>query len=201
MSQVPIRAVIFDLGNVLVFHDNALLFRAMAAMSDANADALARSFDGALWEGINRGELQGDAIRDAVCARLGRPLSSEEFFSLWNCHFRLNNEVFPHVESLVGRVKLLLLSNTNDLHARYLLPRLPLLRKFDHVLLSHELGLIKPQPQFFHEALRRAQTLPQETAFFDDLPEFVEAARALGIRAQRFDRTEDFPEQLRSLGL
>ena len=50
-------------------------------------------------------------------------VSYDEFFELWNCHFTVNHGILPHVEALLGRVKVLLLSNTNELHARFLRQR------------------------------------------------------------------------------
>ena len=90
--------------------------------------------------------------------------------------------MLPLVESLFGRVKVLLLSNTNVHPHRLVRPLLPLLERFDSLVLSYELGLAKPDPAIFAEALRRAGTAAARTAFFDDVEAYVEAARALGIR-------------------
>ncbi len=199
MTQV--RAVIFDLGNVLVFHDNALLFRKLGERAGLSLDEVAGRFESGLWDAINRGEFGADRLAAEVGTRLGVKLGDDEFFALWNCHFQINQAVLPSIEALVGRVKLLLLSNTNALHARYLLPQLPLLQRFDALLLSHELGFAKPDPRIFARALAEAGTAPEETAFFDDLPEYVAAARGQGIRAQLFASTGDFPAQLAALGL
>jgi putative hydrolase of the HAD superfamily len=109
--------------------------------------------------------------------------------------------VLPRVEGLVGRVTLVLLSNTNALHVAWLRPRLPLLERFNHVLMSCEVGRVKPEPAFFQLALQRAGCAPHEAAFFDDLPEFVEAASALGLRGHLFTDAPTFDAQLKALGL
>jgi putative hydrolase of the HAD superfamily len=124
-----------------------------------------------------------------------------EFAPLWSSHFTVHEAVLPRVESLVGRVKLVLLSNTNALHVAWLRPRLPLLQRFDAVLMSCEVGMVKPDPAFFQLALQRAGCAPGEAAFFDDLPEFVEAANALGIQGRLFTDAPTFDAQLRALGL
>ena len=196
-----VRAVIFDLGNVLAFHDNALLFRRFGERAGLSEAQVRSRWGPALWDRVNRGALGGGALQEELCRRLNLRIEEDEFFALWSCHFTFNDALLPHVEALVGKVRLLLLSNTNHLHARYLLPRLPVLARFDALLLSHELGLIKPEQEIFEEALRRAGTAPAEAAFFDDSPEFVAAARALGIRAAVFAQTRDFPAQLEELGL
>ena len=42
---------------------------------------------------------------------------------------------------------------------------------------------------------------PGEAAFFDDLPEYVEAASALGLHGRLFTTAEAFDAQLEALGL
>lgn len=52
---------------------------------------------------------------------------------------------------------------------------------FDDVVDSHEVGLRKPSPAIYELAMRRLGSLPEETAFLDDMPANVEAAVRLGI--------------------
>lgn len=196
-----IQAVVFDLGNVLALHDNELLLRRMATLASMEPKALLERLDGPLWQRIHRGELPGDQLRVELCRRMGVELSFDDFFELWNCHFTINEPLLPLVEALVGKVKLLLLSNTNELHARFLLPKLPLLRRFDHLLLSHELGAAKPEEAIYRAALDRAGTAPEATAFFDDMPEYVHAACRLGIHGRLFRHARELPAQLKALGI
>jgi glucose-1-phosphatase len=109
--------------------------------------------------------------------------------------------VLPLVEALIGRVKLLLLSNTEAFHFEHLRPRLPILSRFHSLVVSHEIGLAKPDAAIFREALRRAGTRPEATAYFDDLPRYVEASRALGIEGRVFTDAAAFLSDLQELGL
>lgn len=197
----PPRAVILDLGNVLVFHDNALLFRRLGARAGLPMGEAEQRISGAGWTAANRGLLGAEGIRRDVCGALGVDIPAEEFNTLWNSHFTVHEAVLPRVEALVGRVRLVLLSNTNVLHVAYLKQRLPLLGRFDSLVLSCEVGLVKPERAIYQEALKRAGCAPQEAAFFDDLPEFVEAANALGLRGRLFTTAEAFDAQLKELGL
>jgi putative hydrolase of the HAD superfamily len=199
--MLPPRAIILDLGNVLVFHDNALLFLRLGQRAGLPPQEVAQRLTGAGWTAANRGLLDAEGIRRDVCGALGMELPMEEFAPLWSSHFTVHTAVLPRVEALVGRVKLLLLSNTNALHVAYLRPQLPLLQRFDAVLMSCEVGHVKPEPAFYQLALERAGCAPHEAAFFDDLPEFVEAANALGIRGHVFTDAPTFDAQLKALGL
>jgi putative hydrolase of the HAD superfamily len=196
-----VKAVLLDLGNVLAFHDNALLFTRLGARAGLTGPQVAQRLTGAGWTAANRGHLDAEGIRQDVCRALGVDLPMAEFAPLWSSHFTLHHQVLPRVEGLVGRVRLGLVSNTNALHAAYLRPLLPLLQRFDAVVMSCEVGHVKPEPEIFQRALERTGCAPDEAAFFDDLAEFVEAANALGLHGRLFTTAEAFDAQLEALGL
>jgi putative hydrolase of the HAD superfamily len=93
------------------------------------------------------------------------------------------------------------LSNTNVSHLDWLLPRMPILGGFDHLVFSCDLGLIKPEPAIYQAALERAGVAPEEAAFFDDVATYAEAATRVGIHGRVFRSAEDFPAQLGALGI
>lgn len=195
-----IKAVFLDLGNVLVFHDDALLLQRLAARAGSTPRAVQRALQ-PVWDPCHRGWLAGDHLRTTISQAIGAELTAHEFWELWNCHFRIHDEVLPLVQSLIGRVKLFLLSNTNAAHLDFVRPQLPVLERFDGLLLSYELGLAKPEPAIFHEALRRAAVTPDQAAYFDDVAPYVEAARALGIHGRVFTDARQFGADLEALDL
>lgn len=195
-----VDAVVLDLGNVLVFHDDQRLFARLSELGGVGADAIRGALAG-VWDPCNRGRLAGDDLRRAVCGPAGLDLDAATFREVWSCHFRFHHEVFPLVESLFGRVKVLLLSNTNATHLEWIRPQLPLLERFDDLVLSYQVGLAKPEPAIFHEAVRRAGTTPDRTAFFDDVEAYARAATAAGLRGHVFTDAPTFARQLKELGL
>ncbi|WP_163784872.1 HAD family hydrolase [Myxococcus vastator] len=199
MAQV--KAVLLDLGNVLVFHDNTLLFSRLGARAGLEAAEVARRLTGAGWTDANRGVLGAEGIRQDVCRALDVDLPMAEFAPLWSSHFTLHDAVLPRVESLLGRVRVGLVSNTNALHIAYLRPLLPVLQRFDSVVMSCEVGHVKPEPDIFRLALAGVGCAPEEAVFFDDLPEFVQAAEAVGLQGRLFTTADAFDAQLKALGL
>ena len=89
MSPPP-RAVILDLGNVLVFHDNGLLFRRLGARAGLSQAETEQRLAGAGWTAANRGLLGAEGIRRDVCDALGMDLPAEEFNTLWSSHFTVH---------------------------------------------------------------------------------------------------------------
>lgn len=200
-TSLTLDAVLLDLGNVLVLHDNALLFRRFGEAAGLGEEEVLHRLDGAFWDGVNRGTLAGAGLRQALRARLGLTMSDADLDALFCSHFTVNEPMLPLVEALVGRVRLVLVSNTTAVHFDYLRDKLPVLSRFDALVLSHEVGLAKPDAAIFELALARAGVAPRRAAFFDDLPAYVEAASALGIHGRLFTDAGAFRRDLEALGL
>jgi glucose-1-phosphatase len=197
-----IEVVFLDLGNVLAFHDDGVLFRRLSEYGGAPPEVIRERLL-ALWDPCNRGTLAGDQLRRAISQASGATtmMDAQTFFEVWTCYFRIHQEVLPMVEALLGRAKVALISNTNEMQWRFLRPQLPLLERFSALVLSYELGLAKPDSEIFRTALRRVDRQPESCAFFDDVPAFVDAAAALGIKGQVFTTAANFRVQLARLGL
>lgn len=192
-------AVILDLGNVLVFHDNALLFRNMAAAFGTTPDAMAATIEKDVWERANTGRLPGDSLREELQRSLGGSVTPEDFVAVWNSHFTLHTAMIDRVAQLVGTVKLALLSNTHDLHFEPLRKQLPVLAQFDTVVLSYEEGLMKPSPQLYLRALERLNVKPERAAFFDDVQKYADGAKAVGIHGKLYTDVPQFDRDLLAL--
>jgi len=198
-----IEVVFLDLGNVLVFHDDDVLFRRLSQYGGDPLDVIRERLL-ALWDPLNRGVLADEQLRRAISQASGATtvMDAETFFQVWTCYFRIHQEILPIVETLLSRTRVALISNTNEIQWQFLRPQLPLLERFCDRVLSYELGMAKPDPEIFWAALRRVGSPPPEAcAFFDDVPSFVEAARTLGIQAEVFTDAANFRVQLAWLGV
>lgn len=201
MVTPRIDAVLLDLGNVLVFHDNALLVQRLAERAKTVPETLGQALDGPMAELINRGTLGPEQLRQEVCRILGVDIPMLEFKDLWSSHFTLNEAVFPVVEALAARAKLVLVSNTNALHWEWLRPHVPLLECFSAYILSHQVRSVKPDKAIFDAALARARCRPENAAFFDDLQPYVDSASGMGIHGRLFVDVPKFEADLQALGL
>ena len=52
---------------------------------------------------------------------------------------------------------------------------------FDEMIISAEVGLMKPDPRIYHLALEKLGVQPEESVFLDDVLVNVEAARSVGM--------------------
>ena len=87
------------------------------------------------------------------------------------------------LSQLQQRYHLSLLSNTNSAHYERLRDRYDFYAPFEQVFLSHEIGVMKPDPAIFHHVLAKLKVAPEQAAFFDDGARNVAAAKEVGIHA------------------
>lgn len=184
-----IRSIILDLGNTIVPFDFQRAYERMTALSGLDREeirARIRSTD--LVTRFESGQVETNDFIRRLTSLLGISVGIDDFFDIWGSIFE-RQTLIPDslLESLKSNgYRLVLLSNTNDLHIRFIRDRYPILRHFDRQVLSHEVGALKPSPRIYEEAIRNALCQPGECFFADDIPEYVEGARACGIDAAQF---------------
>jgi putative hydrolase of the HAD superfamily len=125
------------------------------------------------------------------------------FVDAWTAIFGLNESVARIIPPLkTAGYTLVLGSNTNDLHARHFRPRFAeTLGHFDALVMSHEIGHVKPSVEFYQACAQAAGRPLGECVFIDDLPENVAGARAAGMSAILYRGTPALLEEFSRLGI
>jgi putative hydrolase of the HAD superfamily len=178
--------VIFDLGGVLVGFDWMRACARLEAAGGAPAaviyEAIANGEDKA---GFDTGRLSPQEFAARFCAAIGVRLPYAEFAEIWCDIFAEQREVTGLLDQIAVKADLVLLSNTDPLHIEYVRSHYDFMKKFGRMLFSYEVGHAKPARQIFERAigLRAPGT---RMIYFDDMPEFVSAARACGLPAEQF---------------
>jgi putative hydrolase of the HAD superfamily len=202
MVGVGVEVVVFDLGNVIVEFDHRTVSHRLSQSSPR--------LEGEIFEVLFRSELSEDYGSGRVSSlefyrrcrdRLQLEVDFEEFRAVWSDIFSLNREVAEYVDELGARVRLFLLSNTNEMHYDHISRHFGVAGLFDEVLLSYQLGVRKPDPRIWQEALRRAGVSASACAYVDDIEEYVEVARELGLRGVHFRGAEALRRELEGLGV
>jgi putative hydrolase of the HAD superfamily len=201
-TKPDIKAVIFDLGNVLVNYDVEKAAKRFSAVSGLSTREIWKSFFLSRFEqAYTRGELSTREFHRIACKTLGVSLPLAIFRHYWNDIFWEN----PGMDKLLARIKrhypLYLISNTNALHYTYLKKHFKLLRHFDRKFPSHEVGARKPCLTIYRRVLRKIGLRPEETVFIDDMKSFVEGARKAGMHAIHFKSCSVLLKTLRKLGI
>ena len=198
-----IKAILFDLGKVIIPFDFNRGYRAMQQICGHEpADIRARIAATDLVERFECGHVEPRAFVAQLRDVIGLDVSYDGFCEIWSSIF-LPDPLIP--ESLLAGLKmhypLLLVSNTNPIHFGMIRETYPLLRHFDEFILSYEVKAMKPSPEIYRAAVERAGCQPGECFFTDDIPAYVEGARRHGIDAVQFQSAEQIERELRARGI
>lgn len=202
-AQPRIRAIIFDIGRVLIRVD---LSRAMAGLSQAiplSPEELWKALQNdPRWMDWQEGRISPRDWHLHITKRLGGRLSFEEFAAAWNR--ALDPEPMQSEEFLGGLAKkyrLAVLSNTDPIHMAEEESRYPFFRHFSVRVYSYRVGASKPNPLIYREALRDCNVVAQEAVFVDDVPAYVDAAKQLGMQGVIYHSPEQLVADLEGVGV
>ena len=194
-KHAPVKAILFDLGKVLLHFDFAPAFRTLskrgqASVSDIEAYFVQSGLE-VLYDG---GKINSRQFYTAVKKGLGLTLSFNEFRSVWNHIFT----PIPTMIRLVGKLRargyrLVLISNTNAMHFAYAKKRFPVFKKFHRLIASYAEGMRKPDERLYRLAAKACRAKPGEILYIDDRADLTEAAAALGFLTFTFKKN---PEEL-----
>jgi putative hydrolase of the HAD superfamily len=198
-----IKAVIFDLGKVIVPFDIQRGYAALQPHCRYPLEELPRRIAATdIVRRFESGQVSPEDFVRRFSQTLGIDLDYDRFCELWSSIF-LPDPLVPEelLEGLRRRGRLLLLSNTNAIHFQMIRENYPILRQFDDFILSYEVGAMKPDPRIYQVAIEHAGCLPEECFFTDDVQSYVEGARRAGMDAVQFRSAEQIQGELDARGI
>lgn len=197
------RAIIFDLGGVLIGWDPRLLYR---KIFDGDA-AIDRFFQEVDFYGWNLEQDRGRTFDEGVAELSAR-------FPHYAEPIRAYNERYP--ESVSGAIEptvhvlaklraagypLYALSNWSAEKYEYARAHFDFLNWFETVIVSAHVKLVKPDPRIFELLLHRIGRRAQDCVFIDDNETNVRVARELGFQAIRFETAPQLARDLQRAGI
>jgi putative hydrolase of the HAD superfamily len=199
-----VRALLFDLGGVVINFDFAGAFRLWALRAGCDPREIAERFaiDEA-YEQHERGEIPASDYFAALRQSLAIDLPDEVFVEGWNDVYLGVIPGMPEVLSAAQRcVPLFAFTNSNPTH-KSVWEHLYAsdLQPFETVFVSSDLGVRKPDPHAFDLVARRMGFAPWEVLFFDDGPANVEGARAAGMHGVVVTSIGDVHRALSRIGI
>ncbi|MEJ2641827.1 MAG: HAD-IA family hydrolase [Desulfosarcinaceae bacterium] len=184
------KLAIFDLGNVLfrIDFNKALVFIARRS-GIAPRTLRQRVSIGPAFEAFERGELSEAAFFGWLAGQLGVDLDTRALIQAWNVIYGpVIRPAYEAIRQLSHHLPVVALTNTNVTHQ-------PVWQKvyaeeldiFSQVYVSSEMGMRKPEKRIYTQVLDAWAVSPEQSVFFDDLRENVEAAADLGMAAVLVD--------------
>jgi epoxide hydrolase-like predicted phosphatase len=184
-----IRTLIFDFGDVFINLDKAATLREMQKLNieDLSEELLQTNIQ------YEKGLITSDAFLASYIKSFST-LSKPQIKASWNAiliDFPKYRYTFLKLLSEKRYYKLILLSNTNELHIDWVIENVPFYEEFfdcfDAIYFSHEINFRKPDSEIYEFVLDKHDLKPEECLFIDDTKINTEAAAALGIHTWNID--------------
>lgn len=185
-----IKAVIFDLGGVLVDYPADGMRAYYAKYLGVEEKAFFGEFKN-LEEDFQKGKISEKRLWEKVCRKL--KVNTPESNSLWingfKSSYKEKKEIFAFADLLKAKGFLIgLLSNTEPPVVNFIKNR-RIYKCIDKMTCSCEAGFRKPEREIYELALKRLGVKPEESIFVDDIKEYVEKAGKIGINSILFSNT------------
>ncbi|HSL43570.1 MAG TPA: HAD family phosphatase [Anaerolineales bacterium] len=197
---MTIKAVFFDLGGVIVRTEFQAPRQQLADRLGIDYDDLNKLiFDSDSSVRASTGEITSEEHWISVIQRLKRPDTErqsirDEFFA----GDIVDRTLLEYIRSLRGKYKTGLISNAwGDL--RDFIAREKFDDAFDKMIISAEVGAMKPEPKIFQIALEQFGVSPNEAVFVDDFYINIEGCEKVGIKGIHFKDPETALQQLKEL--
>ncbi|MFX1601076.1 MAG: HAD family hydrolase, partial [Promethearchaeota archaeon] len=200
---MKVKAIIFDLGGVVIDLDFSNFYNKIISQSPLNKPQTPIMLEFFRQSDMyHQGKMTDDEFYQLACDLLQVcMLNQSEFFDAFNSIISGYNS---NVSEIIKRIresnqyKLIALSNVNSSHWDYILnKKWDFINWFDELILSHETHLIKPNPKVFEYAIKKAGCKPEQILYIDDGLNNIRSAIELGIIGIKFINSEELLEELK----
>ena len=191
--------IVFDLGNVLIpFNHNKWIERLNKV-----EQGLGEKYYRLYMENYNvhrsyeAGQMSDEEFINRNLKWIDYKITSNDFCEIFSNIFTVNTNVVKLLPKLKENYKLVLLSNTNNVHKKYGWEKYKFLKNFDKLILSHEIGTVKPEKKIYKAVELYTREPGEKHIFIDDIKEYVEAAKQLGWDGIQFTDYENLLQEFK----
>jgi epoxide hydrolase-like predicted phosphatase len=197
---MPIRAVFFDFGGVIMRTEYQSPRQKLAERFNMDYDEMDKAVFGSdSARRASLGEITEDAHWSAVLKRFKQPASEMQVFR--NNFFGgdvIDHNLVEYIRSLRGKFHTGLISNAWS-GLRDFITKENLIDLFDTVIISAEIGVVKPSARIYEAALEQAKVGASEAVFVDDVQVNIEACEKIGMKGILFNDPEESLSRLKHL--
>ena len=184
-----VKAIIFDCFGVIVGQGFDHTYR--SAGGDPAQD---RHFIEDMLGQANLGRISEDHFHNSMADKLG--MSLEEWRDAARDAEKADTELLDYIKNLRGTYKTAILSNANLGVLEDEIGGRRLKDCFDAVVVSADVGMVKPDPRIYIHVADKLGVEPSECIFIDDRQQFVDQASQLGMQAILYDNFEQLKSYL-----
>jgi glucose-1-phosphatase len=190
------KNIIFDLGGVILNIDYSILISSFASLGLKNFEEhYSKAQQEKFFDQYEKGLISSKEFTDQLKAYCKAGTTDKDIEDAWNSMLlNLPQKRMDLLNKLKSHHRTFLLSNTNDIHMKWIHKYLTktfgmpdFSNVFEKVYLSYLLHMRKPDEEIFAHVLYENNLIPEETLFIDDSPQHLEGAKKLGIQTYWLD--------------
>jgi putative hydrolase of the HAD superfamily len=179
--MTSIDVLLFDMGGVLVQWDGTTPLVELTA-GRLDREAARRFWLTSPW--VARHDLGQCTVREFAAGAIDELQLELDVDTFIGHYVGWVRGAYPGIPALLARLgqrfRLASLTNNNAAHYDHIAAHAGIVEHFQAVFASHLIGMKKPDPDVYRHVTAALDVAPERIAFFDDNPECLEPARALG---------------------
>ena len=179
-----IKAIIFDCFGVLIGKGFDHTYRVAGGEPDRDRDFIEDALSKA-----NLGQIKDDQFHTSIAEKL--ELTISEWRTFTENAEQINVELLHYILELKNNYKTAILSNANIGVLENRIGKKQLNKTFDEIVVSAEVGIVKPNPEIYLLLCKKLNVNPDECIYIDDRLSFVESAKTLGMLGHLYGNFHD----------
>lgn len=197
------RAVVFDLGKVLLDFDYGRAAANLARMGKISSTEIRKFIDQSpLLFRFETGLMSKEEFYSEVRSFTGFEGDLEQFSRIFGDIFEPIPAMLElHAALNLRNVPTFIFSNTNELAVRHIQSQYPFFSRFQDYVLSYQHGAMKPQAKLYEAVERAATAAGGEILYIDDRAENIAAGAERGWQVILHEKPESSLQQVRQTGL
>jgi putative hydrolase of the HAD superfamily len=199
-----IKAIIFDIGNVILHFTNDVYREKIAKLAGKTAEEIKKiiNIDSDITKRFESGEINGQQFYEELSLICGINIPYLELKTIYSKDKYSRVEGTKElIEKLKTNYRVSILSNTSEWDWDYVIQAAPEILTFETITTSFGAKAMKPKKEIFEDGLTKLNLKAEECVFVDDILEYVQAAKELGFNAFQFTSAKQLEEDLKGIGV
>jgi len=199
--RVMIKAIIFDLGGVILTHTHEVTMSTLAEIFGVTEDKIQQAFLDIEDDWVT-GKITAEKLAKKFKRKFKSKKSIEKIMQYWIAIYEketeVNKDLLQLIDKLKGKYEVYLLTNTTDIHHNLNAKR-NIFNHFNKIFASFLIGKRKPDRDFYLNVLKETNLQPKDTIFIDDREENLKPAKKLGMNVILFQNNKNLTTELKKL--
>jgi HAD superfamily hydrolase (TIGR01509 family) len=198
-----IRAIVFDLGGVLLSEGKSVAMRQLASEHGYDPEVVKQMLDAPNSLDLRKGLITDDEFWTWAQSQVPEHYDTLLIRNVWYNGYVLDGDILELIKRLKGQFEIIAFSGNIKTRIDFLEKKYRFRHLFDKEIYSFDYQLTKPEKKFVEVLVREAKCKPGEIVYIDDNDQYTKPARDMGLKVLIYSRgeVERLKRELADLGV